>query len=255
MTVKNNKSLKTIELNGKRIKFRKWKGKDKKKFIQQIREIGLENVSLEKTMNILVHGALESHKDEIFTQEEYRYLLSRIRQFSLGNDMLASLFCDNCGEEFLHEYKISEVVKPIHETLDDFDDGDVFIKFGKIKNKEMYLEQVQEDKNVEIFYRIEEFNGSRQHSIDSLMQEFDDLDLVQIEEIIDFYESNKFQIDDIKEIKCPHCNHTTDYEFDEIPDFFPQSWFEEAFKDMMQALKEKQTQDEIREIFGMNEEE
>lgn len=249
------KTIKSVELNGKRIRFRKWKGKDKKSFIQQIKEYGLDNVSLEKTMDILVHRQLESNKEDIFSQDEYRYLLQKIRQYSLGEDMSTELYCEECQSPFTHEYKISDVIRPLHESLEDYDDGEVFIKFGGIKNKKLYLEAVQENKELEIFYRIDEFNGSKAHSVESLMEEFEDLDLDQIENIVNYFEENKFSIDDIQEVECPHCQHKTPYEFDEIPDFFPQSWFEEAFKDVMEKIKEEQTKEEIRSIFGMNEEE
>ena len=35
----------------------------------------------------------------------------------------------------------------------------------------------------------------------------------------------KFKIDDVAEIECKKCSNTVKYSFDEIPGFFPPSWF------------------------------
>lgn len=233
---RSKKNLLTIELNGERIRARKWKGSDKKKFINAIKQATEGDSMLLKTMDILVHNALETHKNETFTHDEYKYLLTRIRQHSLGSEMSAELVCGSCGEPIYYEYDILDVIKPLHSTLEDFENDEVHVKFGKIKNRELYLKTIENNEELDILFRIEEINGNNSFSMEELTDIIDDLSLDVIDELMQFYEENKFEINDLVEIECPSCSEKTLYEFDEIPGFFPDNWFEEIYKEMFQKM-------------------
>lgn len=231
-----------VNLNGKDIQYRKWKGKDKKRFLNSL-QYG-EQITLKNTIEILIHEQLLSNQTETFTQNEYRYLLSKIRGSSLGSEFNIDLVCEECEEIFNYEFDLDDVIKPIHEDLEDYDDGELQIKFGKIKNREMYLEAIDEDPEYEILFRIDELNESKDFTLETLIDFFDEMDLDKVQQVQDHYEQGRFKINDIETVKCPHCQEEMEIMFDEIPGFFPDSWFEEAFKDLLQEYHEQ----EIKEM-------
>lgn len=245
-TKNSAKSISSVNINNQRVRFRKWKGKDKKKFLSILSNAQTETLTLKDTVDVLIRSQLESHKDQTFTQEEIRYLLSRIRAQSLGNVLSVKLHCQACQQPFTHEYKITSIIKAKHSTLDVYDDGEVSIKFGKIRNQDLYFEKIQEDEALEIFFNIEEFNFQKHYSIPELIDAFDELDLDTLDNILNYYNENRFFVNDLHEIKCPHCNEIGVYEFDELPGFFPESWFNEAF---VNTIKEKQLQEKVAETF------
>lgn len=245
--------FKTVTINDNKIKIRKWKGKDKRKFLNAISksqsassintEEPAQGLTLKDTIDILVNEQIVSvnNKDKLIplSHDQYRYLLSRIRVFSLGNKLNTTLLCEECGENFNFEFNITDVLKARHSTLEDYDNGEVFIKFGPIRNIDQYLAAMEENMDLDMFFHIEEFNGSKEFSINSLIDEFDDLDLSTIDDIVSYFEDNKFKVLDVNEVTCPHCEEVNLFEFDEIPGFFPDAWFEDAFKDMLIHYQEQ----------------
>lgn len=222
-----------ITLNGKDFEVRKWKGRDKKNFLELVK--GGELTPL-KTLEVLVDSCIENRKDETFSLDEYRYILTEIRKNSLGDELEVNLTCESCQEDFIYEYNISDVVQPVHEDLKPFVKGGTEIQFGKIKNQKIYVEKVSERKESEILFRIEKFDGDDTFTLESLEDKLDDLDLDILESLVQHFESGKFHIDNVKEIPCPHCQHVNKLEFDELPNFFPESWFKTTFESM---VKEK----------------
>lgn len=232
-----------VKLNGEYITYRKWKGKDKKNFVQLFDD---EELSLKKTLNTLVDQVIETSKPRVFSQQEYRYLLSVIRSRTLGDEMEVQLDCSNCEKDFVHKYKISEVIQPVHSTLDEFENEEIKIKFGPIRNKDAYFQAVEENPEMDIFFRIQSVNDRLDFTLEELIDIFDDLDLDTIDEIVKYYEDNKFRVNDLVRVKCSHCEHEDEIEFDELPGFFPESWFQEAIKKIM-SKEEQEEFDELNE--------
>ena len=210
-----------IKVGDKDITIRKWKGKDKKNFIKALNTTEI-NESL--IMETLVYSCIE--EDVILSTQEFRYVLSKIRAYSLGENIDIDFYCEACGEVHNESFNINEIIKYTFEPLNEIKVKDVHIKLGDIKNKEKYIELINEDALYDLLLRVESFNGNDAFTLDDLIDMFDDLDIDVLTEILEIYESKKFTIDDKNEVQCPACKDTQVYHFDELPGFFPSSWFE-----------------------------
>ena len=210
-----------IKVGDKTLTISKWKGRNKKEFVKAIRGGEVNERSI---MDILVYSCIE--EDTILSLDEFRYVLSKIREYSLGDDITIEFYCEKCGELFTKEFKISEIVKYTYKKLNEIKVDDIHIKFGPIRNKEAYLSKISEDPDYDIFFNIESINGNNAFTLGGLIDMFDDMNIDTLTEIMKMWEESRFKIDDIKEVSCSSCNHTVKYKFDEIPGFFPESWFE-----------------------------
>jgi hypothetical protein len=43
--------------------------------------------------------------------------------------------------------------------------------------------------------------------------------------LLEQWDDIKFRLDDINEAVCTHCGAEEKYKFDDMPNFFPKSWF------------------------------
>lgn len=208
-----------IKVGNKNLTIRKWKGKDKKKFVSLMKA---ENPDENAILDALVYSCIE--EDVILSIQEMKYVLTRIRSLSLGDDFNISLTCDNCDTETTHSFKISDVIKSKFIDRNEIVSGDTKIKIGKIKNKNIYLKKVAEDDMFDLLLRVEDFCGDESFTLDDLIEKFDNLDVDVLEDIIDQWEAIRFKISDINGVECPQCKARRLYSFDAIPEFFPESW-------------------------------
>lgn len=210
-----------IDLGNKSVTIRKWKGKDKKLFLKLLND---EKSTQYQIMDALVYNCIE--EDVVLSVDEFRYVLSRIRAYSLGDTLDMEYLCDSCNEISLNTFKITDVIKPNLSTLDKIKVNGVEIKFGEIKNRDLYLKYIEEDDLFDMLLRIESINGNDSYTLEDLVDYFDELDVDVIESIMRKFYENKFTVDDINEIECKKCGKKQQFKFDELPNFFPQSWFE-----------------------------
>ena len=209
-----------IQVGDKVITIRKWKGKDKRTFVSVLKNPESTELDL---MNAICYSCIE--EPVVLSIDEFRYVLSRIRAFSLGEEFSIDFYCKKCGELFTKEFKLSEVFRPSFSPVKEINGGNVHIKLDDIKNKEFYYKKLKEDQIYDLLLRIEEFNGDDSFTLEQLIEKFDELDVDVIEKIFTIWEESRFKIDDENEVQCPHCGNVELYKFDEIPGFFPQSWF------------------------------
>lgn len=209
-----------IDLGDKTITIRKWKGKDKKKFMQELTK---ENRDEMAVMDSLVYGCIE--EDVILSRDEFRYVLHKIRAYSLGDKFDITLKCKGCGESEKHELSINDVIRYDFKKIDQINVGDFSIKLGPIQNKEVYVKKVVEDDSSDLLMRVKELNGEDAFTYNDLVETFDDLDLDVLEEVVEIWEEHRFKVDDVNDITCSKCGSSSTWRFDDIPDFFPKSWF------------------------------
>lgn len=218
-----------IDVNGQTFEFRKWKGRDKKLFLDAIKRKELSPLT---TLSILVDSCLDT-KPENLTIDEYKYLLGQIRIQSLGNDLSVALNCSSCDHVFEYKYKISDVMRPVQSTLTEFSKDGLTVKFGRVKNQKNYIEQVSINKELDVLYQIEKINDSDTFTMDELENILDDLDLDILESLLSHFNKNRFRLENIVEVECPECKFDNKFEFDELPGFFPDSWFKAPFEELM----------------------
>lgn len=210
-----------IKVGNKDITIRKWKGKDKKKFISLLKDESLNEVSI---MEAMVYSCIE--ENVILSVDEFKYVLSRIRAYSLGEEISIEFYCDKCGDVFNKEFKLSDVFTYTYKELKEIDIPGAQIKLGPIKNKEIYIKKIAEDSYYDLLLRVERINGNDAFTLEELENIIDEMDLDVLEQIMEIYYDSKFTIHDINEVQCPSCGDKSLYEFDELPGFFPETWFE-----------------------------
>lgn len=221
-----------IDVNGQSFEIRKWKGRDKKNFLDAIKRKEFSPVT---TLDVLVNSCLDITPSNL-SIDEYKYLLGQIRIHSLGDDLSVALNCSACEHVFDYNYKISDVMKPAPSTLTEFTKNDFFVKFGRIKNQKNYVERVSINKELDILYQIEKVNDNDTFTMSELEEILDDLDLDILEDLIKHFNENRFRLENIVVVDCPECGFDNKFEFDELPGFFPDSWFKVPFEEI---LKEK----------------
>lgn len=210
-----------IDIGRTKLTARKWKGKDKKVFKALMKSAELHETELLQT---LVYGCIE--EDVILSVDEFKYVLSRIRAESFGEEYVVDFYCAECGDFHTQTFKLKDTVKYSFSKLDTIKVKDIRIKLGEIKNKEIYLKLIAEDDIYDLLLRVEMFNGDNTFTLESLVEKFDDLDIDILTQIIETFENSKFKVADENMITCPHCKAETLYKFDRLPNFLPDDWLE-----------------------------
>lgn len=213
-----------IRVGSKDITIQKWKGKNKKDFIKLLKETDDSIECEEKMMDILVYSCIE--EDVILSTEEFRYVLSRIRALSLGEEIEIEFYCDKCQEIFKQTFNIKDVINFSYKPLKEIKIPGAKIKLGEIKNKKIYTEKIAEDPVYDFLLRIESINGNTTFNLTELEEIVDSMDLDVYENVMSIYKEHKFKILDVNTVKC-NCGNEMLFKFDELPGFFPDSWFDE----------------------------
>lgn len=211
-----------LKVGDKTLTIRKWKGKDKKAFVKAFKNKTLDENEI---MNTLVYNCIE--EDVVLSVDEFRYALSRIRAYSLGEDLSIDFYCEDCGTIHKHDFKIKDIIRCTYSPLYEIKAKDVRIKLGAIKNRDSYVKLVAEDELYDLLLRIDSINGDNSFTLDGLIEMFDDMDIDVLTDVLEQYESAKFKVDDINIVRCsnPECGKEVKYKFDNLPGFFPPSWF------------------------------
>lgn len=210
-----------IIVGDKNLTITKWKGKNKKDFIRLVNDQDSNNQQLLET---LVYSCIE--EDVILSTEEFRYVLTRIRAYSLGELIKFEFLCDECQEVFHREMELNDIITYSHKTLKDIKVPGAKIKFGDIKNKAIYTEKIAEDPDYDFLFRIASINGNDTFTLSELEEILDNLDIDVLEEVMSIYEEHRFKVQDVNTVTCD-CGNEMQFKFDELPGFFPENWFEE----------------------------
>ena len=126
-----------LKVGDKNLTIRKWKGKDKKNFIKALNK---KNTNEAEVMEAIGYSCIE--EDEVLSIDEFRYVLSRIRAISLGEEYDVDFYCKSCGEVFNKEFKLDETFKFTYKPLKEIKVDGVRIKLGPIRNKVAYLKRI-----------------------------------------------------------------------------------------------------------------
>lgn len=212
-----------IKLNNREITIRKWKAKEKKEFLNTVRN----SESLDTLQDVLVYNCIE--EKVALNADEFKYVLTQIRSYSLGDEIELEFFCDNCKTKFLNTIKLCSVVKPLISDKKEIKSKNYKIKLSEIRNVDFYKEIIKanptEERDYDFYLRIQSINGDDSMTLDEIVQLFDEMDIDEFDSIFNQWEDIRFKIDDSADISCKNCGTVVKYSFDEIPGFFPPSWF------------------------------
>lgn len=213
-----------VKLKDKTVNVRKWKVKDRKKFLQSIKD---QDVKASTTA--LVNDCMEDPTIPL-SPEEFRYLLLKIRALSLGEKVTYELNCEKCEKDFDMAVNIRDISNPVFQENNIISSGNIKIKTGDIPSKQFYdkaMDELQDERDIfliDFLFHIKEIDGSDAFTFEDLFNFINDLDIDIAADIFDQWSKNKFKIDDTHIVKCPHCNFEEVYVFEDIPGFFPDSW-------------------------------
>lgn len=208
-----------IKVGDNNLTIRKWKGKDKKAFVKAINK---KDISENEVMDTLVYSCIE--ENVVLSIDEFRYVLSRIRAYSLGEEIKIDFYCDECGSIHKETFQLKDIIRFSYKELKEITVNDLTISLGPIKNKKIYNKLISEDEVYDLILRIEKINGDDAFTLDSLLETFDELDVDILTEVFEIWESSKFTVEDINDVTCS-CGSKSSFKFDELPGFFPTSWF------------------------------
>ena len=212
-----------IKIGTNEITIRKWKAKEKKEFLNTVRT----SESLDTLQDILVYNCIE--ENVALSAEEFKYVMTQIRSYSLGDCIDLEFFCDNCKVKFIHTIELKEIIKPIISDIREIKTKNYKIKLGNIRNVDFYRETIKknplEEKDYDFYLRIESLNSDDSLTLEEIVDVFNNMDIDEFDSIFKQWEDIRFKIDDTAEISCKNCGTAVKYSFDEVPGFFPPAWF------------------------------
>ena len=212
-----------VKLNNQEITIRKWKAKEKKEFLNTVRN----SESLDTLQDVLVYNCIE--EKVALNADEFKYVMTQIRSYSLGDEIELEFFCDSCKSKFLNTIKLQEIIKPIISNLKEIETKNYRIKLGNIRNVDFYKETIKnnpnEEKDYDFYLRIESINGDESMTLEEIVELFNEMNIDEFDSVFERWEDIRFKIDDTSEISCKNCEDTVKYSFDEVPGFFPPAWF------------------------------
>lgn len=218
-----------LDLGHKKVHIRKWKVKDRNQFLELLKNDSI-NASEKKILNILVLNCIKE-KDIDLNPEELQYIFLKIRELSIGDEFDFQYTCEKCGNINKSTEKISEIFTFTYSEFQERTYGNIVIKYSNVKNPESFNKRVISDDFDELddlCYHIESING-KMYKFQDVKNFFENLDTQTMDIILkDFYKM-QFLLNQSKEFKCSECENKKTFIFDEIPNFFPDSWFGKSF--------------------------
>jgi len=208
----------SVQVRDKTINFRKWKVKDKKKFV--------ENPGTVK--EALVYDCMENN--QVLDDEEYKFMLMRIRDASIKNSIGWLFHCDNCDNVFEYTADLTEIMVPEFLPYGELQSGNVTFMMQPICNQAYYDNKISEAQTPEESYifdfvlHVNSYNDNDGMTFDSLIETINNMDLDVFEDIFSQWERMRFKVQNVHDVTCTNCKTTETYEFDDLPGFFPDSW-------------------------------
>lgn len=210
-----------ITFNDKTIKYRKWKVKDRNAFVNAQNKIDKRQA--------LVYNCLENPNIPL-DNEEYNFMLLKIRSESLSPLITYTLKCPKCGKIHTASINLNDLIKTKNADYSTIEVDDNIIELQGIRNKNSYesiltqTDDPYEKYILDFAFHVKTLNHNDALSFDAVKNFIYDLDVDTFERIFSVWEKQRFKIDMVGYIECPYCLENTLYNFDDLPDFFPKSW-------------------------------
>lgn len=217
-----------LDILSKQIKFRKWIAKDRRLFKEQVSSANNDSLKIGKiTINNLLINCLDTKYP--LSIDEIRYILIKIRENSISDEVEFNTKCDICGNIETHKVKISDLVSISYNPIKEIIIDDINIKLGEIKNIDFYNTKILDSTNpilTDLILRIESINNEIDFSYDDLVDYFDNLETDILDKILEIYNKHRFKLDIKFSFKCKKCLAQNNQEYTDLPDFFPTKWLE-----------------------------
>lgn len=216
-----------VPFGKKEVTIREWKGKDRKAFKALIKES--ENLSEEDIAQVLVYNCIE--EDVVLNPYELKYILGLLRSKSISDDIKFKWTCE-CSHLNTLDLKISEIQRGVvyDGEAPEFKLNGKTVIFKNVKNSKKYKELMtsanEERFLVDMALHIHSIDGDESRTLQEILDYFDEeCTTKELDQLWNQYRECMFKLDDINELTCERCNTKQKYRFDEIPGFFPETWF------------------------------
>lgn len=217
-----------IKLGDKTVQVRKWKGKDRNVFKKLLANT---NTKPKEILNTMVIECLQD-KDVALSPDMLEYLFIKVRELSISDNFDVKWKCANpeCNEVNNINLNVNDVFSTSFEGYSEINVQDYKFEIKAPVNAKFYnkaIQDISQDTDVEIVefaLCVSAVNNEIDFTFDELVEFLEELDTETIDQIIYMFNKMKFKIDKIHELTCEKCKQKVKYEFDEIPDFFPQNW-------------------------------
>lgn len=208
-----------IQLGSRKVNIRRWKVKDRKAVKALYREDLSEEKVLKKLVEILVFNCIEEKID--LNPDEIKYLLAKIREYSLNKKITYKFSCPECSKMNEVELSCDEIFKPKFGEIKNIKN----IELQDVKNPALFNQVLMESESPlldNLMLRIKTINGEV-FNYEKIKSYFDEMDTLELDEILDEFEKMIFTLDSEIEVTC-ECGHTQKIDFDSIPDLMPIEW-------------------------------
>lgn len=208
----------STKLKNRIVQYRKWKVKDKKNFVaNKDNPIGLKSA--------IVYNCVSDDK-AVFTTEEYKFILAKIREVSIKEPIVYDMECD-CGNEFVFEADLDKIMTGSFKKSNAIDSGLHKFAMADIQNRDYYentiLANPEEAELIDFIFSIKTYNNGT-ISFEEMNEIINEMDLNDFEDIMIQWNALKFKLDNTFDVDCPKCKKSELYEFDDLPNFFPGTW-------------------------------
>lgn len=213
-----------IEVNGNKLKVKAWKTKDEKNYL-----IAKESGDFDEDaiFDVLIKPCIKEAEKYNFTDNEKLYIMTKIREFSLGTDIEIAFTCPVCSSYQDIELDLSEIVQYKKESYKDVKINDYLFKFkksnsSKIKERTKGKSSVEKDfiNMVSSIYEIkinEELYDA--FTFDELYEFIENLDTITFNELYSEYFNMVDSISFEYETECLICKAKIKDTLSSIPNF------------------------------------
>lgn len=222
-TLENNDPLfkYKIIIRDKTIEFRKWKVKDRKSLMSANNDV--------ERRKALVYNCIKDQNIAL-DNEEFNFVLEKIRSVSVKDKLNYTLTCDECGKDFNLSVDIEDLIDCSFSDFEPLVYNDLIIEIQDIKNRDFYENTIvtvtdeQERFLYDLALHIKSINGNSSMSFQSVIDFLQDLDLDVYSSIYEQFNKIRFRCINLQSVECPHCHGETVFNFNDFPGFFPKSW-------------------------------
>lgn len=218
---------KKVTISGIDIEYRKWKVKDKLELDRIDSDTSLQQLDRQlKKREVFVYNCMKERKQ--LDIEQYNYLLSLIRDYSLHNKIEFSLECPKCKAQFIRQFSTPEIITFRESEYKDIKVKDKVFKMGNVTNEDYDRDILGSFSNAERFivdfaYHVQSINDEVLE-VKDIIEVLEDLDVDDYQTLFTEFDSQKFLCDFSKGIECPECSNVELFQFDNLTSFFPSSW-------------------------------
>ena len=207
------------------IELKNWTGATKQKFIGIFREKGMK-ISEKDIYDILILPYIEPNTD-FLNSAEYQYILIELKKLNFGDEFSFEMNCGNkdCDGVFEVDTSLSQITNYEPNAFVNIKDNLDFVKLKNIQSQEIYqnAELKLPDENkvfLQMLLSIIEINTKQSESIESVLEDLENLPLTEYNIIEELFIKNSSKIELGLDIECPECSILKTYHFDAIPGFF-----------------------------------